>query len=526
VIFLIIAVEFQGEENVVLLHQHFIEVAKTYGDKLAIHDFATQKKISYSRALLACILLSLYFKKLSKGFVGVMVPTSAGCILTKLGILMSGRIPVMINYSTGAEQNAVYAQQKCDFHTIITSKALLEKIECPQVDGMIYLEDIMKSFTVLQKVRAALTAKLPAATIKRLVHGGDPEDTAAILFTSGSEKDPKAVQLTHKNILANVISCSNRFHFVSEDVFLASLPLFHVFGLTTNMWIPLHHGMTLLAYANPLDFRTICDIVRDHKATFMVGTPSFFWGYLRKSEPGDFDNLRIMLCGADKCPQTLRDGFMEKHNIILYEGYGATECSPVISANCPEENRPGSVGKPIDGMEVRIENYETGEECAPGEDGRILVKGDSVMKGYFNDFEQTSLHIRRGWYDTGDMGNLDDDGFLWHVGRLKRFVKIGGEMISLVKIESLLDQLIPEDALCCVVEIPDSIKGARIVAVVTTQIDEKAITRKLAEKLPKIAIPKTFLVMEDLPKMGSGKIDFRQITEITRAQLSGGNKKK
>ena len=321
-------------------------------------------------------------------------------------------------------------------------------------------------------------------------------------------------------------SCSKRFNFISEDVFLASLPLFHVFGLTTNMWIPLHHGMTLLAYANPLDFKTICDIVRDHKATFMVGTPSFFWGYLRKSEPGDFDNLRIMLCGADKCPQTLRDAFMEKHNIILYEGYGATECSPVISANCPEENRPGSVGKPIDGVQVRIENYETGEECGVGEDGRILVKGDSVMKGYFNDFEQTSLHIRRGWYDTGDMGNLDEDGYLWHVGRLKRFVKIGGEMVSLVKIESVLDQLIPEDAQCCVVEVPDSIKGARIVAVVTTKVDEKTVSKKLADKLPKIAIPKTFLVMEELPKMGSGKIDFRQITEITRAQLAGGNKKK
>lgn len=503
-----------------LLHQHFIEVAKASGEKLAIHDFATQKKIPYSRALLASILLSRYFKKLSKGFIGVMVPTSAGCILTKLGILMSGRIPVMINYSTGAEQNAIYAQQKCDFKTIITSKALLEKIECPHVDGMIYLEDIMESFTGLQKIKAALTAKLPAAMIKKLVHGGKMDDTSVILFTSGSEKDPKAVQLTHKNISANVDSCSRRFSFNSDDIFVASLPLFHVFGLTTNMWIPLHHGMTLLAYANPLDFRTICDIVRDHKATFLVGTPSFFWGYLRKSEPGDFDNLRIMLCGADKCPQTLREAFWEKHKIVLYEGYGATECSPVIAANSPEYNRPGSVGIPIDDVRVRIENYETGEECGAGEDGRILVKGDSVMKGYFNDFEQTSLHIRRGWYDTGDMGNIDEDGYLWHVGRLKRFVKIGGEMVSLVKIESILDQLIPEDAQCCVVEVPDSIKGARIVAVVTTEVDKKAVTKKLAEKLPKIAMPKTFMVMEELPKMGSGKIDFRQITEITRSQIA------
>jgi acyl-[acyl-carrier-protein]-phospholipid O-acyltransferase / long-chain-fatty-acid--[acyl-carrier-protein] ligase len=511
------------EENNVLLHHRFIEVAKAQGEKLAIHDFATNKKISYNRALLASILLSKYFKKLDKGFIGVMVPTSAGCMLAKLGILMSGRIPVMINYSTGAGQNAIYAQKKCDFKTIVTSKALLEKIECPHVEGMIYLEDIMANLSGLQKVRAALISKLPLSVIKMLVHGGEPDDTAVILFTSGSEKDPKAVQLTHRNISANILSSSERFNFVSDDVFLASLPLFHVFGLTTNMWIPIHHGMTMLAYANPLDFKKICEIVREEKATFLVGTPSFFWGYLRKSEPGDFDSLRIMLCGADKCPETLRDGFREKHNITLYEGYGATECSPVISANCPEANKPGSVGKPIEGVQVRIENYETGEECGPGEDGRILVKGDNVMKGYFNDFEQTSMHIRRGWYDTGDMGNLDEDGYLWHVGRLKRFVKIGGEMVSLVKIESVLDRLIPEDAQCCVVEVPDSIKGAKIVAVITTKVDAKAVQKKLAEHLPKIAIPKVFHIMEDLPKMGSGKIDFRTITEMTRAQLAGEN---
>ena len=507
-----------------LLHQDFIEVAKKHGEKLAINDITTGKKVSYSRALLASILLSKYFKKLDKGFIGVMIPTSLGCMLTKLGILMSGRVPVMINYSTGAEQNCLYAQKKCDFKPIITSKALLKKIECPHVDGMIYLEDIMENLSVLQKARAALIAKLPPAMIKMLVHSGTEDDTAVILFTSGSEKDPKAVQLTHRNIGSNVISCSKRFGFNSDDIFLASLPLFHVFGLTTNMWIPLHHGMTLLTYANPLDYRKICDIVRDEKATFMVGTPSFFWGYLRKSVPGDFDNLRVMLCGADKCPEPLRDGFREKHDIVLYEGYGATECSPVISSNCPDDNRPGSVGKPIDGVLVRIENYETGEECGVGEDGRILVKGDNVMKGYFNDFEQTSLHIRRGWYDTGDMGNLDDDGYLWHVGRLKRFVKIGGEMVSMVKIESILEKVIPENVHCCVVEVPDSMKGAKIVAVVTEEVDKKSIQKKLAEHLPKIAVPKIFLVMEELPKMGSGKIDFRAITELTRTQLAEKNK--
>lgn len=503
-----------------LLHHQFIDVAKKNGDALAIHDFTTNKQVSYSRALLASILLSSVFKSYDSGFIGVMLPTSAGCILTQIGLLMSGRIPVMLNYSTGADQNVRYAQNKCDFRTVITSRALLEKINCPYIDGMIYIEDIMEQLSGLQKIKAALIAKLPATMIKSIVHSGRDEDVAVILFTSGSEKDPKAVQLSHKNIAANVLGAAERYGFTPEDKFLSSLPYFHVFGLTVNLWVPVFFGCTILSYANPLDYRNICEIVRDHKATLMVGTPSFFWGYLRKSEPGDFDSLRIALVGADKCTDALREAFKEKHGITLFEGYGATECAPVISANSADHNRPGSVGKPIPGVLVRIEHYETGEECGPGEDGRILVKGDNVMIGYFDDFEQTSLHIRRGWYDTGDMGNIDSDGYLWHVGRIKRFVKIGGEMISLVKIESVLEKILPEEVQCCVVEVPDSTKGAKIVAVITEQIDEKATLKKLAEQLPKLAIPKQFLVIKDLPKMGSGKIDFRRITEMVRELLA------
>jgi acyl-[acyl-carrier-protein]-phospholipid O-acyltransferase/long-chain-fatty-acid--[acyl-carrier-protein] ligase len=502
-----------------MLHHQFIDRAKTFNQKLAIHDFTTNTKLTYSRALIASLILSRFIDKLDKGFIGVMLPTSAGCILAKLAILMSGRTPVMINYSTGAEQNARYAQRKCDFRTIITSKALLEKIDCPKVEGMEFLEDYMTRITTPMKLRAAATAALPAALIKRLVHRGNEDDTAVILFTSGSEKDPKAVQLTHRNIHANVDSVTTIFNFRSDDVFMCALPFFHVFGLTANLWLPLSQGMTLLTYANPLDFKTVCSIVRENSATFLVGTPAFFWGYLRKSEKGDFSSLRIALTGADKCPDTLREAFKKKHDIVVYEGYGATECSPVISTNTPDFNRPGSVGKPIPGVEVRIENYETGEESAIGEDGRILVKGDNVMKGYFNDFEQTSLHIRNGWYDTGDMGNIDEDGFLWHVGRLKRFVKIGGEMVSLVKIEDILERYLPEESHCCVVEIPDAFKGAKIVAVTTTELDEKAVLKKMAEHLPPIALPKVFLTWESLPKMGSGKIDFRTITEMAGEQL-------
>ncbi len=508
-----------------MLHHRFIETAKQQGKVAAIHDFTTGKLLSYHQALIASLLLTRFMKRLRTGCVGVMLPTSAGCILAKLAILMTGRVPVMINYSTGAEHNTRYAQKTCDFRAVITSRALLEKIGCPEVAGMLYIEDMLASVTGWQKLIAAFTAALPVSVIKFLVHHGNIEDTAVILFTSGSEKAPKAVPLSHKNIEANIASIIPIFNFTPNDVFMCTLPYFHVFGLTVSLWLPLLRGMKMLTLADPLDFKKVCVLVREHKATFLVGTPSFFWGYLRKSEQGDFSSLRIALVGADKCPESLRQGFFDKHQITLLEGYGATECAPVISTNTLLCNRPGSVGKPIPNVDVRIEHYETGKACGVGEDGRILVRGDNVMKGYFNNFEQTSLHLRNGWYDTGDMGNIDADGYLWHVGRLKRFVKIGGEMVSLVKIEDILEKLLPQDAACCVVEVPDAHKGARIVAVITSAIDEKAILKKMAKDLPKIALPKTFLVWESLPKMGSGKIDFRKITDMTREELQKRNKK-
>lgn len=430
----------------------------------------------------------------------------------------------MINYSTGAANNAMYAQKKCNFKTIITSKALLEKINCPVVDGMIFIEDIMETISAGEKLKAALKAKLPAPLIHKMIHGGQNDDNVVILFTSGSEKDPKAVQLTHRNVASNIESFSKAVNIYDDDVMLANLPYFHVFGLTVNLWTPLYFGMTIVAYANPLDYKTICTIVREEKPTILVGTPSFLWGYLRKSEKDDFNSVRLVVSGADKCPDVLRKEFQEKHGITLYEGYGATETSPVISTNTPEHNKPGSVGRVLPDVMVRIENYETGKECGAGETGRIMVRGALVMPGYLDDFEETSMRIRHGWYDTGDMGYLDADGFLWHCGRLKRFVKIGGEMISLVKVEDVLQKSLPEDITCSVVEVPDAQKGVRIVAAITRKIDEKKVLKQMSEQLPNIALPRRFVVIEELPKMGSGKVDFRTVTEmvqtIIRAKVS------
>ena len=499
-----------------LLHQQFVRIAKQYETKLAIIDRTLSRRVTYKKALIGSLILTKKFEKYPEGFLGIMLPNSAGSVLAVLATLMSGRVPVMINYSTGAAANCEFAQKKCAFRTIITSKALCEKINCPKVDGMIYLEDIMKSVGFFEKIKAAFQAGLPTERILKSIHEGNEDDTLLILFTSGSEKEPKGVQLTHRNISHNIFALEKAIYFTPEDIFLANLPYFHVFGQTANLWVPLAIGMTLVTYANPLDFKTICDIVREERVTLMAGTPTFFWGYLRNSKPGDFASARIMLSGADKCPDALRKGYMEKHDKVLLEAYGTTETSPAITVNTPEFNRPGSVGRPIQGVQVRVENYETGEPCKVGEIGKILVKGDNVMKGYFDDFEQTSLSIRHGWYDTGDMGYLDAEGYLWHVGRLKRFLKVGGEMVSLIRVEDVLEKLLPPDVECCVVEVPDSIRGSRIVAAVTQPIDEKGTLKKMSEHLPNIAMPSRFVVIPEMPKTGSGKIDFRAITEKVR----------
>lgn len=499
-----------------ILHEQFIRMARKNPEKMAIIDRTLDKRVTYSKALIGAIILSKKFREYDPGFVGIMVPTSAGCALATLGVLMSGRIPVMINYSTGAESNAKYAQQKCGFKTIITSKALLEKIGCPKSEGMVFMEDIMAGIGTGDKIKAALLSKLPASAIIKLTYKGKEDDTIAMLFTSGSEKDPKAVPLTNKNISSNIESFGSYVGVTEKDTILSNLVFFHIFGLTVNLWTPFYYGITMVTYANPLDFQTVSKIAREERPTMMVGTPSFFWGYLHKSEPGDFKSVRIMVSGADKCPDALREGYIQKHGVTLLEGYGATETSPVISVNSHDYNRPGSTGKPIPGVQVRVEHLESGEECKAGEIGKILVKGPSIMNGYYQDPEQTAEAIKDGWYNTGDMGYLDSDGYLWHSGRFKRFVKIGGEMVSLVKVENTLEKYLPTGVSCCVVDVQDEVRGSSIIATVTIEVNKSEILKKMGEELPNIALPKHFVVIRELPMMGTGKIDFRSVSKIVQ----------
>ncbi|MBB6478847.1 AMP-binding protein [Spirochaeta isovalerica] len=502
-----------------ILHYQFIETAKKNKSRTAIKDRMTGATITFEKALIASLILSKKFSIYKDKYLGIMIPTSAGAMLSSIGTLMAGKIPVMINYSTGAEENCRYAQRKCGFTTIITSRALLEKIKCPLIDGMICIEDIMTGVTVVDKVAAAIRTKLPARSIINSLPATVEDDTAAILFTSGSEKDPKAVQLSHKNIGSNAIDSYSVLELTPDDVMLSGLPLFHIFGLQTNFWLPLTHGFTAVTYANPLEYKTVVSIMKREGCTAIASTPIFLSGYLRESKPGDFEKLTLIVAGADKTPDWLREGYREKHNIEIVEGYGATETSPVISVNRRNWNKPGSVGLPYPSCHVKIIDIATGEELPIGQEGKIMVSGDLVMKGYLDE-SQTREAITDGWYFTGDIGLLDEDGFLWHKGRLKRFVKIGGEMVSLVKTEMIIEEVLHEDIECCVVDVPDKVKGASLVCVLTHEIDKDKLIKDLADKLPPIAIPKKFLVIDEFPKMGSGKADFRTIGEMAKEKLA------
>ncbi|MCF7814074.1 MAG: AMP-binding protein [Candidatus Cloacimonetes bacterium] len=509
------------------LQEYFVRSAKKNSDKIAIYDQATGKDITYDKMLIASLILAKKFHKYKGKYIGIMVPTSAGCMLSVLGALISGKIPVMINYSTGAYDNCIYAQEKCSFKTIITSKKLCNKINCEHVDGMIYLEQLMPKITITEKLAALFRSKLPTRSLQKSVRNGDENETSVILFTSGSEKEPKAVQLSHKNIGHNLKNTPGWIDVSSEDVFAGTLPLFHVFGLTTNFWLPLYLGCSIVAHANPLDYKAIVESIKKYGITILIGTPTFFYGYLKKAEKGDFDTVRVAIAGADKLGQKLRENFEKIHGVSILEGYGATETSPVVSVNQVENNKPGSIGRPIPGVKVKIVDHETDEELPAGKEGKILVKGDLVMKGYLHDIEETSLHIHNGWYDTGDMGMIDEDGFLWHRGRLKRFVKVGGEMVSLVRVEEILSKFLPDGVQCCVVDVPNPKKGADVVAAVATgEFDKKKLLKQMAKELPAIAVPKEFHVIEDIPLMGSGKVAFRQVEKICRELQNNNNKKK
>ena len=498
------------------LHEEIIKVAQRFKNRTAVIDSATGQNYSYKKLLISSFIFRDIVKDYEDEFVGLMMPMSGGAFISLLAVLMSGKIPVMINYSTGAENNIAYARRKCGFKTIITSKKLCERIGVKGDGNIVFAEDIVASLTTLQKIKALIKSFTPFRYISKKT----PNDIAVLLFTTGSEKEPKAVMLTHDNIMSNIESLRKLFYFGPEDIFTGVLPLFHIYGLTTSFFLPLMSGSTVNTFANPLEYKFVAEGIKFNGNTIITATPTFLRGYCQKSDQGDLKSLRIIMAGGDKLTKNIKDSYKSKHGVDVLEGYGTTETSPVISVNTFENNKFGSIGQPLPDVEVKIIDIDTEQELPKCQEGKIYVKGRLVMKGYFGDMEETSLHIHNNWYDTGDIGLIDENGYLWHKGRLKRFVKIGGEMVSLTAVENAVEKFIGEDYQCCAVEIPHVTKGADIIVAITKDISDTEMKKDLGNELPPISIPKKFIYFNELPLMGNGKVNFRAVEDMCRTRMN------
>jgi acyl-[acyl-carrier-protein]-phospholipid O-acyltransferase/long-chain-fatty-acid--[acyl-carrier-protein] ligase len=347
-----------------------------------------------------------------------------------------------------------------------------------------------------------------------------PDDVATVIFSSGSTGTPKGVMLTHFNIASNIESIAQVYWVTKSDCIIGVLPFFHSFGFAFTLWFPLLSGFSVAYHANPMDGKAIGELVRKHKATFLLSTPTFCAGYVRKCSKEEFSTLRCVLVGAEKLRESIATSFHEKFGLPLLEGYGCTEMSPVVAVNFPDYDgadkqtgcKPGTVGQPVPGVAVRVVNPETFEPVAQGTEGLLLVNGPNRMAGYLGQAEKTAEVLRDGWYVTGDIVALDDEGFIRITDRLARFSKIGGEMVPHGRIEEAVSAIIG-DAQCMVTSVPDEQRGERLVVLYTRQdMEPGELWAKLSETdLPKLWVPKkdSLYRVEAIPALGTGKADLR-----------------
>ena len=495
-----------------------IEAAKRHGPRwIAIED-PVRGQMSYRRLLQAAAILGrkLMPYALEGHALGIMLPTSNAAVISLLATMSAGRVPALINFTAGAA-NVLAACRAAQVDTIVTSRTFVEKGRLenliaqvqPQV-RIVYLEDIAKTIGIADKLRGFFGWKKPLVPRQ-------PDDWAAILFTSGSEGSPKGVVLSHRNMLANVAQAAARIDFGREDKLFNVLPVFHSFGLTAGTVLPLVSGVPVYLYPSPLHYRTVPELVYWTCATALFGTDTFLNGYARVANPYDFRSLRYVLGGAEPVKEATRRIYLEKFGLRILEGYGVTECSPVMALNTPMFNKFGTVGRLLPGMEAKLEKVEGVEEG-----GRLYVKGPNVMLGYLRAENPGVLEIPpEGWHDTGDIVTIDDQGFIAIKGRAKRFAKIGGEMISLAAVEMLAAELWPNNV-TAVSSVPDPRKGERLIMVTdkhgATRSEFMAYAR--SQHASELMLPSEVVVLDKLPMLGSGKADQLAIDKFVRDQAA------
>ena len=387
---------------------------------------------------------------------------------------------------------------------------------------VVYLEDLRERITPWLKLKAAIMSRFASLYYSRM--RVRPEETAIVLFTSGSEGMPKGVALSHANVLANREQVAARIDFSSQDVILNALPLFHSFGLTAGTLLPLLSGMRTFFYPSPLHYRIVPELAYDLNATIMFGTNTFLAGYARFAHPYDFYSVRYVFAGAEKLKDETRRIYTDKFGVQVFEGYGATETSPVLATNTPIDARAGTVGRFLPGIEHAL-------DPVPGvEGGRLSVRGPNVMLGYLKHdqpgvIQPPSTERGPGWYDTGDIVTIDAEGFITIQGRAKRFAKIGGEMVSLTAVEELATRAWPESQHACV-SLPDFQKGEQLI-LVTTRADAargELSARAKADGMSELNVPKRIVPVAALPLLGSGKTDYPAVHALVEAVLPHGER--
>ncbi len=502
---------------------------------------STGQARTYGRLLIESIALARALNRgmLEGEYVGIFLPPTVPTAVANIAVSLTGRVPVNLNYTAG-EAVINSSIDQCGITTVITSKRALDRFKLTPKGKLVLLEDIPKRITKFDKGLAfALARLLPIFLLGLFLPGlrGDRRDkTATVIFTSGSTGEPKGVVLSHGNILSNIHALGRHLDFLEDEVVLGILPFFHSFGFTVPLWAMVCLGKTAAYHFNPLDSRIVGNMCQEHKVTLMVSAPTFVRGYLQRCDDEQFETVRRIVLGAEKLKPELARDIQARWGTVPLEGYGTTELSPVVAVNVDHDlttpdgrkvpgNRPGSVGRPIGGTSVKAVDQETGADLPIGEVGIIHVKGPQVMRGYLNKPEQTAKVLRDGWYSTGDLGKVDEDGFLWITDRLSRFSKIGGEMVPHERVEAAIRQAAGVDeSSVAVTSLPDPKRGERLVVLYTGlgAKGPKEVCQELGNgEMPKLWLPgpDDFLNVNVIPILGTGKLDLTRLRQIARERM-------
>jgi acyl-[acyl-carrier-protein]-phospholipid O-acyltransferase/long-chain-fatty-acid--[acyl-carrier-protein] ligase len=496
------------------LGHRFIATSKRHWNAPAIAD-STGKQLTFGEALTAALLLKKWIRAncAQSKCIGLLLPSSAGGALANLGVTLAGKTAVNLNFTAG-EEAMTHAIAACEIKTVLSSRVFLEKAKLSAIPGTIFLEDLLTSFRASSKALTMIAARVLPTSI--LAGAMMPDDLAAVIFSSGSTGTPKGVMLSHWNLISNVEAVAQVFSVDHTDSMLGVLPFFHSFGYSYTLWFPLLNGMKAVYHANPMDAKGIGELAGEHHPTLFLSTPTFCLGYLRKCTREQFGSIRYLLVGAEKLRPALAKSFEEKFGVTPLEGYGCTEMGPVVSVNVVNPvysaHKPGTAGRPLPHVSMRIVDPDTLEPVAAGQTGLLLVNGPSRMIGYIGDAERTAQSLIDGYYSTGDLALVDSEGFLQIVDRLARFSKIAGEMVPHLKIEEVVHEILGDQP-CCVIGIPDDQRGERL-ALLYAQSDvgpAQLWQRLAATEAPRLWIPKreNIYLVDAIPTLGTGKLDLR-----------------